>query len=309
MAQQQHSSSAAASGRGAFEDQGEAEGLPPGLSYAEDGVTIVRGAPELQLVPPSSPANPDDYIWRPIARRPRRDGWSPDKQRKFIEALAETGVVERAAERVGLSVSSAYRLRASADAEGFRAAWTVALQHAAQRVLDLAFTRAIEGTEEPVFDRDGCRVATRWRANDRLTMFILRAYMPERFRDAHRSTRDPAEPLPPPPVDLDAAIEGIVARPADVPATREADELPELYRDAELLAEEGPPQEAWRPAPIVNTPLATARASERRQAEQQKRNRRQRRADEAQARAGEKKHREFIKFCEDEMRRAERAMR
>ena len=74
--------------------------------------------------------------------------------------------------------------------ESFSAAWDVALQHAARQLLDVAFERAFKGSTEPVFDRDGCRTGTRFRQNDRLLMFLLRAYLPERFRHAHRDWKE-----------------------------------------------------------------------------------------------------------------------
>jgi hypothetical protein len=44
------------------------------------------------------------------------------------------------------------------------------------------------------------------RHNDRLLMFLLRAYQPERFRHAHRSERAAAEPPPPPAVRVAEAM-------------------------------------------------------------------------------------------------------
>lgn len=43
--------------------------------------------------PPTVPAIPFD----PVPVQPRRDGWTAAKQRRFIEALAETGIVRAAA--------------------------------------------------------------------------------------------------------------------------------------------------------------------------------------------------------------------
>ena len=53
----------------------------------------------------------------------RRDGWTPDKQRAFIERLGECGVVSIAARAVGMSPKSAYVLRKRPGAESFAAAW------------------------------------------------------------------------------------------------------------------------------------------------------------------------------------------
>src|SRR3546814_15381884 len=61
--------------------------------------------------------DPAAYEWVPVLRKRRKDGWSPDKQRAFIEVLADTGSVATAAQRVGMSESSAYRLRRSPGAE------------------------------------------------------------------------------------------------------------------------------------------------------------------------------------------------
>lgn len=142
--------------------------------------------------------DPNDFEWRPVIRRPRADGWSPEVQQAFIAALARTGIVERACEEVGMSVRSAYNLRNAAGGEGFARAWAAVLARAADRLLDVAFEQAIEGEEIPVYDQDGVRTGSRRRYNTRMAMFLLRAYHPDRFRHAHRDTRAPAEPLPPP---------------------------------------------------------------------------------------------------------------
>ena len=133
--------------------------------------------------------DPADYKWVPVLRRPRADGWTPQRQVEFIAALADCGCVKRAAREAGMSVTSCYRLRRSPGAENFAAAWDAALAQAARKLVDLAFDRAIHGSEEPVFDKNGNRVGRRMRHNDRLLMFLLRAYMPERFRHAHKTIR------------------------------------------------------------------------------------------------------------------------
>lgn len=141
--------------------------------------------------------DPSDYQWVPVLRRPRSDGWTPQRQVDFIAALADRGCVAEAARQVGMSVTSCYRLRRSPGGENFAAAWDAALPFAARKLADLAFDRAIHGSDEPVFDKEGRRVGRRMRQNDRLLMFLLRAYMPERFRYAHRDVREPHEPEPP----------------------------------------------------------------------------------------------------------------
>lgn len=151
--------------------------------------------PQAENLPASPPStaldahgfDPAEYEWLPVLRRPRKDGWTIQRQRDFIAALADSGCVEHAARDIQMSVMSCYRLRRAPGAENFAAAWDAALAQAARMLVDLAFDRAINGSEEPVFDRDGKRVGRRMRHNDRMMMFLLRAYMPDRFRDAHRS--------------------------------------------------------------------------------------------------------------------------
>ena len=164
--------------------------------------------------PPEPPLDlatfdPAEFEWRPVPRRPRADGWTPEVQRSFIQALADTGLVEHAARAVDMSVQSAYKLRNAPDSRSFAQAWHAALASAAGRVLDLAFTRAIEGDEIPLFDRDGCRIGARWKIDNRMAMFILRAYMPDRFRHAHQDVVQPGErPAPslPPVAEAVAAL-------------------------------------------------------------------------------------------------------
>jgi hypothetical protein len=64
----------------------------------------------------------------PIPLRARVDGWTPARQRAFVEQLAETLSVEAAARLVGLTAQSARALRRRPGAEGFAAAWDAALR-------------------------------------------------------------------------------------------------------------------------------------------------------------------------------------
>ncbi len=139
----------------------------------------------------------DDYDWVPVRRVPRNDGWSHARQRSFIEALADCGSVLEAARQVGMSASGAYRLRRSPGGEAFAAAWDAAIHQAALHLVDIAFDRAIHGSDEPVFDKEGRRIGRRRRQNDRLLMFLLRAHLPDRYAHAHRGERPEALPTPP----------------------------------------------------------------------------------------------------------------
>lgn len=81
-----------------------------------------------------SPAShPDPEIaalldFEPVVRKcVRSDGWPAQIQRRFVAALAELGSPWRAALRVGRTESGAYKVRTSAGAEPFAAAWDGAL--------------------------------------------------------------------------------------------------------------------------------------------------------------------------------------
>ena len=102
--------------------------------------------------PPPETYDPADYRWVPVRRRPRTDGWTEETQRRFIEVLADTGLVGSAATAVGMSRETAYRLRRSAHGAAFARAWDAARHHAGSFLEDVAFERAIEGVEHNVFN-------------------------------------------------------------------------------------------------------------------------------------------------------------
>lgn len=118
--------------------------------------------------------------FEPVPLRARHDGWTPERQIAFIDALAQTACIEDACREVGMGVSSAYTLRQRCDAAPFRNAWDAALQFGVKRLSDVAFSRAIYGVENPVFFQ-GEQIGTRRQFDERLTMFILRYRDPVRY--------------------------------------------------------------------------------------------------------------------------------
>ncbi|MEQ1597657.1 MAG: hypothetical protein ABL985_21460 [Casimicrobium sp.] len=170
--------------------------------------------------------NPDDYRWVPVRRRPRYDGWTEEKQRRFIEVLADTGIVTAAAKAVGMSRESAGRLRRSPQGAAFARAWDAARHHAGSVLEDIAFERAIEGVEQNVYDELGEVVCTKRIYNDRLLTFLLGALKPERYgREAMRNSQPEATP----PEALEASLRAIEPQ---LPAP------PEQLLGAETLADE-----------------------------------------------------------------------
>jgi hypothetical protein len=67
-------------------------------------------------------------IRRACPEQGRRDGWTPERQLRFLDALARTRSVTRAAAAAGMSRETAYRLRGRRDGALFAAAWDRALE-------------------------------------------------------------------------------------------------------------------------------------------------------------------------------------
>ncbi len=124
-----------------------------------------------------TPVPPEQLpAFEPVPRKYRHDGWTPERQRAFIGALADTGSVSRAARHVNMSPEGAYYLRRQVGSEGFRRAWEAALDLGVQRLKDVAYERAIDGELRPVFVGGKLKGFRRVR-NDRLLMFCLRMNM------------------------------------------------------------------------------------------------------------------------------------
>ncbi len=118
--------------------------------------------------------------FEPAHPRPRFDGWTPNRQVAFIEALAASACVTEACRAVGMSERSAYALRARADAISFRNAWDAALEYAIRRLSDAVLSRAINGVAVPVFFR-GEQIGEKRYFDERLAMFLLRCRDPLRY--------------------------------------------------------------------------------------------------------------------------------
>lgn len=113
-------------------------------------------------------------------KAPRRNSISPERQRKFIAALAASGIVTQAARMIGASLEALYRLRHQPGAEDFSRAWDEAIDRGMARLEDCALERALAG-EERLIVRDG-QVVARWRKLDTaLLMFLLRQRRSARF--------------------------------------------------------------------------------------------------------------------------------
>jgi hypothetical protein len=112
--------------------------------FAQDSASAPE-APTYERASPDHPG-PEEFDFDPVPLRYRHDGLTPEKQREYVEALADTGVAHEAAARVGVSEQAINRVRRRADARSFDLACEAALRFAARRIRSIAFERAIEGS-------------------------------------------------------------------------------------------------------------------------------------------------------------------
>ena len=194
------------------------------------------GVPAL---PPGAEAPPDydpaDYRWVPVRRRPRYDGWTEEKQRRFIEVLAHTGLVGLAAKAVGMSRESAYRLRSSPHGAAFARAWDAARLHAAGLLEDIAFERAIEGVEHEVYNDCGEVVGAKLVHDNRLLKWLLGCLKPERYGTAARAGDTQAVEAPAEPPTLENSLRAMEpALPAPPEQLLTPDELADELKLADV---------------------------------------------------------------------------
>lgn len=153
------------------------------------------------------------------AQTGRFGGWTPERQRQFIVALAATGTVERSCKAVGMTVQGAYKLRKRADAAGFAHAWDEALAQGRERIFGLAVDRALNGYTRPRFYR-GRQVGTIHQYDNRMVMHALNAPAPP-VRGAGAAAPAPLSPVDAYLRDLDArraferAMASLVSEPGD----------------------------------------------------------------------------------------------
>jgi hypothetical protein len=134
---------------------------------------LIHTSPE--AAPRAFPSNPvpSEVEAGPRARRCRHDGWTPERQIAFLEALAACGVVTDACRHAGLSAQSAYAFRNRRAGRAFATAWDAVLVHRARgRLSDELMSRAMNGCVEAI-RQAGEVTAERHRFDNRLSMAVL----------------------------------------------------------------------------------------------------------------------------------------
>ena len=111
-----------------------------------------------------APTVPD---FDPAPTRKRHAGWTAEKQRKFIEHLSLTG-------HVGVSSSSAYRLKHKVGAESFSRAWDGALRLSPTRLVAIGLDWAVNGRVERHYKNGELVMERRIPCTRLLTWFISR---------------------------------------------------------------------------------------------------------------------------------------
>lgn len=139
----------------AFATQAEADAYWAGVA---DGIRNQGGIPTPRLASRARDHYPelvateeqlrdrDILEFDPVSLRHRIDGFTPAKQREYVEALADSGVARYAAARIGMSEQSVNRLRRRPEAASFNRACEAAHRIGSRRLVSVAFERSIEGT-------------------------------------------------------------------------------------------------------------------------------------------------------------------
>ncbi len=104
---------------------------------------------------------------------PRHDGWTPLRQRIFLESLSLSGMVRHAARAAEMSHEATYNLRNRQEGSAFRLGWDAALLLARAPVADRLMERALEGQEDVIVHDDDGRTRTRHRHDNRLALSLL----------------------------------------------------------------------------------------------------------------------------------------
>ena len=136
-------------------EKGQAYPVPPDRSgrkgVSEELSDFVRYRMLMGIEPPvRAPKQADE---QPPAPEPAPDTrphrWSPQVQRRFCEALAQCGNVDKACRSIGKGRAGAYALRHSHRA--FAIAWDAALLVVSEEMMDLALELAREGSVDTLY--------------------------------------------------------------------------------------------------------------------------------------------------------------
>jgi len=128
----------------------------------------------------------------PAGRPAHNSEFTTEKVDVFAAVLSETGQVSKACASVGISRVTAYNWRRE-HAE-FALSWENALKIAVSALEDEARRRAQEGFTEPVY-HGGEMVGEVRKYSDTLTIFLLKAADPNKYRERYAVTGEDGGPV------------------------------------------------------------------------------------------------------------------
>jgi hypothetical protein len=184
----------------------------------------------------------------------RCDGWTPDRQVRFLDHLSTDGNVRAACARVGMSREAAYRRRRREPL--FARAWDAALLRAREASAEVLASRALNGIEEEVWYK-GELVGTRRKFESRLLLAHMARL--DKLAEASTAACADAERFD----ELLAALAG-EAVPAELAIAE--DELPPARHETIARAREAA-IDAWEDAPDERIDADCYAACDREQAE------------------------------------------
>ena len=175
--------------------------ISPAAATDEPAVPLAHRASAAPAAPPAPPVPPippvteslinaalDDGRDSLSGRPARKDGWTPERIRTFLHALAASGCVTESAEAAGVTRQAAYALRASTKGRAFALAWDGAVRMSRGRLATDLLSRALNGNVETVW-RDGVVVEQRHHHDNGLGLALLARL--DRLA-AHATTSDAA---------------------------------------------------------------------------------------------------------------------
>ncbi|HEX8573098.1 MAG TPA: hypothetical protein VF759_10135 [Allosphingosinicella sp.] len=176
---------------------------------------------------------PDRLAFEPAPLRYRRDGLTPEKQRDYVEALADCGVAREAAARIGISEQAINRVRRRADAYDFDSACEAAHMFGARRLRSIAFERAVEGTLKGHYYHGELVSEERVYDNRLLTYLLGKTEHLLEPSEQSRAICDHWQPC------MDALEQGLPIPELVPPDPDEVDRLIEEEEDPQVWSEEG----------------------------------------------------------------------
>ena len=132
----------------ALEKQAAIDALLSDPDLVDPTAPLPAPSPDPAAAAPPAPYTPPPFL-------PREHGWTPERQSRFLAAIAEGCTVEAACRVVGLSVNSAYKLRRSAAGAAFALGWNGALLIHRGALADSLLARAHDGQEVTWTKADG----------------------------------------------------------------------------------------------------------------------------------------------------------